>query len=96
MNMSENAAVTFPKEILFTELGPRQFVILATHSGAYYELEDTSGFLWSLWRKDGSIAHSIEQLVEHYQVDRTTAEKDVLELVAELEQHGLIEVSGGE
>ena len=86
--------VKISDEIVFTSFEFDQYILLEIGKGNYFELEGSAGFLWSLWRQDGSVARSIEQLADRYRIDRATAETDVLELIADLEQNELVRVAG--
>jgi hypothetical protein len=94
MSNSADMAVEISDGILFTSFEGGRYILLEIDRGNYFELEGTAGFLWSLWRKDSSVAHSIEELADRYDVDRVTAEADVLDLIADLERNQLITVSG--
>ena len=94
MSVSCDMAVKISDGIVFTSFEFDRYILLEIGKGNYFELEGTAGFLWSLWRQDGSIGRSIEQLADRYRIDRATAETDVLELIADLAQNELVTVAG--
>lgn len=94
MSVSGDMAVKISDGIVFTSFEFDRYILLEIGKGNYFELEGTAGFLWSLWRQDGSVARSIEQFVVRYRIDRATAERDILELIDDLEQNELVTVAG--
>jgi hypothetical protein len=94
MSASGDIAVKISDGIVFTSFEFDRYILLEIGKGNYFELEGTAGFLWSLWRQNGSVAHSIERLADRYHIGRATAEVDVLDLIADLERNELITVAG--
>jgi hypothetical protein len=94
MSVPADMAVTVSDGIVFTSFEDGRDILLEIDHGNYFELEGTAGFLWSLWRQDNSVARSIDRLADRYEVDRATAEADVLELVEDLERNQVVTVSG--
>lgn len=94
MGVSCDMAVEISGGVVFTSFEFDRYILLEISEGNYFELEGPAGFLWSLWRRDGSVARSIEKLAERYRIDPATAETDVLELIADLEQNELVAVTG--
>lgn len=94
MNVSSDMAVRVSDGILFTSFESDRYVLLEIDQGNYFELEGSAGFLWAQWRQEGSVAQSIARVAERYHIDPAVAEADVLELIADLEEHQLITVTG--
>jgi hypothetical protein len=54
-------------------------------------LNDTGAFLWNLMQKPVRVNEMRAALVEEFDVDAETAEKDLLRVLADLRDAGLIE-----
>jgi hypothetical protein len=74
-----------------TELG-NETVILGVEAGRYFGLNEVGARLWALMQQPTSVSALWEQLAAEYEVGREELQRDVLELLAELEQQGLIHV----
>ena len=66
--------------------------ILELGRGTYYGLDAVGARVWSLIQEPRSVASLRDALVEEYDVDPTRCEADVLALLAELEETGLVAV----
>ncbi|MBQ0083918.1 MAG: PqqD family protein [Clostridiales bacterium] len=54
-------------------------------------LNGSGKFLWELLQEDTDEAALIEAVLREYEVDRTTAERDVLGFVKSLKDNGILE-----
>ena len=61
-------------------------------NGHYYGVDKSSRRIWELLENPLSVADLCTQVLEEYNVDRETCEKDVLTFVNELAKEGLIQV----
>ena len=68
-----------------------EVAILELDRGVYYGLNDTGSFLWNLMQKPVRVNEMRAALVEEFDVDADTAEKDLLRVLADLRDAGLIE-----
>nr|WP_276510422.1 PqqD family protein [Longimicrobium terrae] len=59
--------------------------------GIYYGLNAVGARLWSLLEEPRAVAELRDALVADYEVDAETAERDVIELMDELMERGLVE-----
>ena len=66
-------------------------VILHLGDGVYYGLNPVGARLWSLLEEPRAVSELRDALVADYEVDAETAERDVLELLGELMDRGLLE-----
>jgi hypothetical protein len=66
-------------------------VILHLGDGVYYGLNPVGARLWSLLEEPRTVAELRDTLVAEYEVDAQTAERDVLALMDELMERGLLE-----
>jgi len=75
---------------VYSRLGD-EVAILELDQGVYYGLNDTGSFLWNLMQKPVRVNEMRAALVEEFDVDAETAEKDLLRVLADLRDAGLIE-----
>lgn len=65
-------------------------VILDTASGKYFSLEGVGSTLWEALREPQSFGELLETVLETYDVEAETAERDVSALLSNLEEAGLV------
>jgi hypothetical protein len=82
--------VQIADQVVSSRFDDDEHVLLDVSSGLYYVLDGAGGFLWGLWKSNVSVAASIEQLVEAFDVERAEAEADVLALLEQLSTNGLV------
>ena len=58
----------------------------------YYGLNPVGAFIWNLIQKPKTVAEIREAVLDEYDVEKEVCEKDIIELIAELSDKGLIEV----
>jgi hypothetical protein len=83
-------AVKIADHVISSRFDDDEHVLLDVNSGLYYVLDGTGGFLWGLWKSNVSVAASIEQLVEAFDVEKAEAEADVLALLEQLAANDLV------
>ena len=67
-----------------------QAVIVAPARRELHEFDETATFLWSVLAEEVTVADLVAALRGEYEVDEATAEKDVREFVAVLEEKELV------
>jgi hypothetical protein len=67
-------------------------VLLNLRSGVYFGLNTVGASIFKLIQEPRTIKEIREALVEEYDVEPKSCEKDILELLEELSSHGLIDV----
>ena len=72
-----------------------EVAVLGLDQGIYYGLNPTGARIWELVQKPIQVSEIHRTIVEEYEVDAETARKDLLEVLAQLQQSALIEVKGG-
>jgi hypothetical protein len=65
-------------------------VLLNTHTGRYYLLDAVGQRMWNLILDLGQVGLVLDSLVEEYNVPENQLERDLLDLVDELERNGLL------
>jgi hypothetical protein len=67
-------------------------VILSLADGVYYGLDPVGARVWQLMEQPRTVAELRDAVVAEWEVDASTAERDLLDLLAELAARGLVEV----
>jgi hypothetical protein len=64
--------------------------VLSMKDGTYYGLSDVGALVWDLVQEPISTGDLVDRIIESYEVDRVTCERDVLELLSEMAEKSLI------
>ena len=75
--------------VMFNRVG-EEIVLLDLDSGMYYGLDAVGGRLWDLITGTATIGEAIDAMLDEYEVEREVLERDVLKLVDELAEKGLL------
>jgi hypothetical protein len=67
-------------------------VILSLSDGVYYGLDPVGARVWQLMEQPRTVAELRDAVVAEWEVDAPTAERDLLELLADLAARGLVEI----
>lgn len=78
-------------DVLFCELDG-ELVLLNTATGVYFGLDATGTRIWHLIQEHRSLRPVLEALVAEYDVSAARGEADLLDFVALLEEHALLDV----
>ena len=87
--MNRNDRVAVRDGVMFNRVG-EEVVLLDLDSGTYYGLDAVGARLWDLITGTATIGEAIEMMLGEYEVEAEVLERDVMRLVAELEEKGLI------
>ena len=71
-------------------------VILSLADGVYYGLDPVGARVWRMMEQPRTVAELRDAVVAEWEVDAPTAERDLLDLLAELAARGLVEVRPAE
>ena len=85
--------VTVSPEILFQELDG-EAILLNLQNEHYYSLKESGVRMWQLLAKHGNVATVVEQLLEEYDVDEVTLNRDLANLISWLAERGLVKAEG--
>ena len=66
--------------------------ILNLENGVYYGLNPVGARIWELIQEPRNVADIRNTILEEYDVDEERCQDDLLQLLREMETHGLIEV----
>jgi len=69
-------------------------VMMSIQNGEYYGLDGIGSRIWELIEKPVRVSDLIDTLLEKFDVDRETCEKDVLKFLNELNKDRILEVEG--
>ncbi len=94
MTISFSDRVTVPDEILISNLQDES-VILNLNSERYFGLDDVGTRMFSVLTNSDSIEAAYESLTREYDVDRQVLRDDLIVLVENLLQQGLITIEHG-
>jgi hypothetical protein len=65
-------------------------VILSLKQGVYYSLNLCGNRIWSLIQKPVKIGEVLEILLEEFEIDKETCEKDLFSLLSIMKKEGLV------
>lgn len=66
--------------------------ILKIVSGVFYGLDAIGATIWQMMQTPVQVSHIHERLLDEYDVDAHTCERDLLQLLRELAREDLIEI----
>lgn len=69
--------------------------MMSIEKGKYYGLNSVASRVWELLQESQIFCNLIDLLLNEYDVDKTTCEQDVSELLVSLNEAGLITISEG-
>ena len=69
-------------------------VMMSVENGKYYGLDDIGSRIWELIERPIRISDLIDRLLERFDVDRETCEKDVVKFLNELNDDRIVAVPG--
>lgn len=90
MNLQD--VVSIPKSVMARRVGD-EVVVLDLSGGEYFGLPDVGARIWELLLDGKSLIQTAAAIAIEYDVGRATAEEDVISLVTELRDKGLLVVS---
>lgn len=67
-------------------------VILSLADGVYYGLDPVGARVWTLLEQPRTVAELRDAVVAEWEVDASTAQRDLLALLSELAGRGLVEI----
>jgi hypothetical protein len=86
-----NSALHIPAHVSFSVVGKDAF-LLNTQTNKYYGLEEVGARLWQLLNEGASLQNAHQTILKEYTVEPAELEKDLLELIAQLMENGLVEL----
>ena len=92
-SLTTSSIIVAAKGQVSTDLGG-EAVILGLESGRYYSLNDTGSMVWSMIQEPRSVLALRDAILDDYEVGSDVCERDLLALLGQLAQEGLITVNG--
>lgn len=92
--LTKESVVTVSKDQVACDMA-EESAILDLKSGQYYGLNPIGTRIWALIQTPTPVVDILSKLLNEYEVDAERCEMDLLTLLGELEQKGLVEISGG-
>ncbi|CAN5807355.1 hypothetical protein BH23ACT11_BH23ACT11_01060 [soil metagenome] len=89
--ISERSTVAAARDQVSSDLGG-EVAILNLDAGMYYGLDEVGGRIWELVQEPRVVRVIQSTIAEEYEVEPARAERDVLALLHQLVDEGLIEV----
>ena len=86
--------VTIPDEVVFREIDGES-VLLDLASGEYYGLNEVGTRIWTLLVAGAGPGEVLSSLRREYKADDDVLRRDLLELMGELRDRGLVGIDGG-
>ena len=69
-------------------------VMMSVENGKYYGLDDIGSHIWELIERPVKVSDLINTLIERYDVDHETCERDVLKFLNGLNEDEILAVPG--
>jgi hypothetical protein len=91
-DISPQSIVLASKDQLSCDLGG-EAAILNLATGVYWGLNEVGSFVWKMVEQPRRLSEICRAVVEVYDVDMERCERDVMALVRELAEAGLVEIS---
>ena len=92
--VSELSTVVAARDQVSSDLGG-EVAILNLRAGMYYGLDDVGARVWQLLQEPTVVGDIQATIVREYEVEPTRAREDVLALLKQMAEEGLIEVEDG-
>jgi len=90
--ISDLSVISVTKEAVHCDVED-EVVILGLKDGVYYGLNPVGAFIWNIIiQEPKTVAKIRDAVLEEYDVSEEVCEKDLVELIAELSDKGLVEV----
>ena len=90
-SLEPTSSVVRLKEILSAEVG-NEVVLMSTEKGVYYGLNPVGAWVWSLLGEPVPVHELCEKIVEEFEVTLEQCQEELLVLLKELQEQGLISI----
>lgn len=89
MEIRIQSRVRIQEDVLFQELDG-EAVLLNLKTGEYFGLDQIGTRIWQLLQEDGALSRTMEIILQEYDVTRERLTRDLLGLVKQMEDQGLL------
>ena len=83
--------VEIPRDVMFKDLGG-EAIVLNIKTGLYYGLNDTGTRMWNVLTQHAGVEQAYHALLAEYDVADSRLRQDLLELIGQLAQRGLLDI----
>ncbi|MGB9980264.1 PqqD family protein [Methanobacterium sp.] len=90
-SLSDYSLINATKETVHCNVED-ETVILGLKDGLYYGLNPSGAFIWNLIQEPIMVTEICDAILEEYDVEKDTCRRDLMNLLQELLDNGLIEV----
>jgi len=90
--ITTDSVITQIEEIVASDIDG-ETVMMSVENGKYYGLDNVGSRIWELIERPVKISKLIDTLLEQFDVDRETCEKDVLTFLNQLNEDKILTVS---
>ena len=87
-----HSRVSVNDDVMFQELDG-EGVLLNLKTGVYFGLDSTGARIWRLLETHGVVSEIRDALVKEYDVPEERCTQDLVTLIADMKQHGLVTLS---
>ncbi|MGB9937087.1 MAG: PqqD family protein [Methanobacterium sp.] len=91
MKLSRSSIIRVTKEAVHCDVED-EVVILSMKDGVYYGLNPVGAFIWEQIQKPKNFGEVRDAVLEEFDVGKEECESDLMELLDELLEKGLIEI----
>jgi len=92
MEITDDATIQVSKDYVYCSVDD-EMVLLGLEDGIYYGLNPVGAFIWEQIKEPKTIPEIRDAILEEFDVGRTECEEDLKELLQELADKGLIDVT---
>ena len=89
--MNESDMVSIRPDVLSRTVNGEE-LILDLEDGKYFGLSEVGVFIWQAIKEPISLNHLIDAILQEYEVERAAAQEDLLQLLGELQEKGLVTI----
>lgn len=91
MELSGSTVITVNKNYVYCNVED-EMVLLGMEDGIYYGLNQVGAFIWEQIKEPKTIDQVRDAILAEYEVEKGECERDLLELLQEMTEKGLVEV----
>lgn len=95
MEILDDAMIQVNKDYVYCNVDD-EMVLLGLEDGIYYGLNPVGAFIWEKIKEPMTIQEVRDAILEEFDVGKEECEQDLIELLQELAEKGLIDVKGSE
>jgi hypothetical protein len=92
MNINDSTIISITNKAVHCEVED-EVVILGLEDGVYYGLNPVGAFIWNMIQESVSVADIKKAVLDEYEVEEEVCDNDIKELLGDLKDRGLIEIS---